>query len=177
MIAKFLCACRKPVAKDRIDRFADMVGRTDMPNHGTSTARNNEFADTVDIRSDWLGDFSANVEAKFIRRYRVRVIPRNNPDTIPADEFRFDICGEIAEPVASNVYRIRELVIAGGRCAVVRHIGSTDHVGETIYPIFRDWLPTSAEELRDHPLFFHYLSVFPETPQDEWQTDIYIPLV
>jgi len=26
-------------------------------------------------------------------------------------------------------------------------------------------------------LFFHYLSVFPETPQDLWQTDIYIPLV
>ncbi|MFM0076228.1 AraC family transcriptional regulator [Paraburkholderia sediminicola] len=104
-------------------------------------------------------------------------IPRNNPDTTPADAFRFDICGEIDEPVASNVYGIRELVIPGGRCAVVRHTGSTDHVGETIYPIYRDWLPASGEELRDHPLFFHYLSVFPETPQDQWQTDIYIPLV
>jgi AraC family transcriptional regulator len=104
-------------------------------------------------------------------------IPRNNPDTTPADAFRFGICGEIDEPVASNVYGIRELVIPGGRCAVVRHTGSTDHVGETIYPIYRDWLPASGEELRDHPLFFHYLSVFPETPQDLWQTDIYIPLV
>ncbi len=104
-------------------------------------------------------------------------IPRNNPDTTPADAFRFDICGETAEPVASNVYGIRELVIPGGRCAVVRHTGSTDHVGETIYPIYRDWLPASGEELRDHPLFFHYLSIFPETPRDQWQTDIYIPLV
>ncbi|HEY0295469.1 MAG TPA: AraC family transcriptional regulator [Bordetella sp.] len=104
-------------------------------------------------------------------------IPRNNPDATPADEFRFDICGEIDEPVAANAHGIRELVIPGGRCAVVRHTGSTDHVGETIYPIYRDWLPASGEELRDHPLFFHYLSVFPETPQDQWQTDIYIPLV
>lgn len=104
-------------------------------------------------------------------------IPRNNPETTPADAFRFDICGEIDEPVALNAYGIREVVIPGGRCAVVRHTGSPDHIGETIYPIYRDWLPGSGEELRDHPLFFHYLSVFPETPQDQWQTDIYIPLV
>ena len=104
-------------------------------------------------------------------------IPRSNPDTTPADGFRFDICGEIDEPVAPNDYGVRELVIPGGRCAVVRHAGSTDHIGETIYPIYRDWLPASGEELRDQPLFFHYLSVYPDTPQDQWQTDIYIPLV
>jgi len=104
-------------------------------------------------------------------------IPRNNPDMTPDVAFRFDICGEIAEPVASNLYGIHELVIPGGRCAVVRHGGSLDHISETIYPIYRDWLPTSGEELRDHPLFFHYLSVFPETPHDQWETDIYIPLL
>ena len=43
-------------------------------------------------------------------------------------------------------------------------------------PIYRDWLPESGEELRDQPLFFHYLSVYPETPLEQWQTDIYIPL-
>ena len=104
-------------------------------------------------------------------------IPRGNPDTVPAEEFRFDVCGEIDEPVASNAYGVRELMIPGGRCAVVRHTGSTDHIGETIYPIYRDWLPSSGEELRDHPLFFQYLSVYPETPLHRWQTDIYIPLV
>jgi AraC family transcriptional regulator len=104
-------------------------------------------------------------------------IPRGNPDTTPAEDFRFDICGEIHEAVAPNEYGVRELVIPGGRCAVVRHIGSTDHIGESIYPVYRDWLPSSGEELRDHPLFFHYLSAWPETPQDQWQTDIYIPLV
>lgn len=103
-------------------------------------------------------------------------IARSNPDTTPGDEFRFDICGEIDEPVRPNAWNVRELVIPGGRCAVVRHTGSTDHVGETIYPIYRDWLPASGEELRDHPLFFHYVNVSPETPQEQWQTDIYIPL-
>lgn len=104
-------------------------------------------------------------------------IPRSNPDTTPADAFRFDICAEIHEAVAPNAFGVRELTIPAGRCAVVRHIGSPDHIGETIYPVFRDWLPASGEELRDDPLFFHYLSVYPETPQQQWQTDIYIPLV
>ncbi len=103
-------------------------------------------------------------------------IPYGNPDTTPPHAFRFAICGEIHEAVAPNTFGVREMVIAGGRCAVVRHVGSPDHIGETIYPIYRDWLPASGEELRDQPLFFHYLSVYPETPQDQWQTDVYVPL-
>lgn len=103
-------------------------------------------------------------------------ILHNNPETTPEDEFRFDICAETAEPVAPNPCGVRELVIPGGRCAVVRHTGSTDHIGETIYPIYRNWLPSSGEELRDHPLFFHYVNVCPGTAQDQWQTDIYLPL-
>jgi AraC family transcriptional regulator len=103
-------------------------------------------------------------------------IPYGNPDTTPAHAFRFAICGEIDEDVTPNEFGVRPLVIPGGRYVVVRHAGSPDHIGETIYPIYRDWLPASGEELRDQPLFFHYLSVFPETPQDQWQTDVYVPL-
>jgi AraC family transcriptional regulator len=103
-------------------------------------------------------------------------IPYNNPDTTPAHAFRFAICGEIHEAVRPNEFDVHERLIPGGRCAVVRHTGSPDHIGETIYPVYRDWLPVSGEELRDQPLFFHYLSVYPETPQDQWHTDVYIPL-
>ncbi|MCF7535512.1 AraC family transcriptional regulator [Pseudomonas petrae] len=103
-------------------------------------------------------------------------IPYGNPDTTPAEVFRFAICGEIHEAVKPNAFGVHERVIAGGRCVVVRHVGSPDHIGESIYPIYRDWLPASGEELRDQPLFFHYLSVYPQTPQDQWQTDVYVPL-
>lgn len=111
-----------------------------------------------------------------VRSSRSFGIAYANPDTTPPEEFRFDICGELREPLAPNDFGVRELLMPACRCAVVRHVGSTDHIGETIYPIFRDWLPASGEELRDQPLFFHYLSVYPETPQDQWQTDIHVPL-
>lgn len=103
-------------------------------------------------------------------------IPYGNPDTTPPEELRFAISGEIHEAVRSNEFGVYETVIPGGRCVVVRHAGSPDHIGETIYPIYRDWLAASGEELRDQPLFFHYLSTYPETPQDQWQTDVYVPL-
>lgn len=103
-------------------------------------------------------------------------IPYDNPDTTPPEEFRFDVCGEVDSPVPDNPQGVRNKIIPAGRCAVVRHSGSTDRIGETIYPLFRDWLPGSGEELRDFPLFFHYLSIYPETPQDEWETDVYLPL-
>ncbi|MDU9392266.1 AraC family transcriptional regulator [Pseudomonas japonica] len=103
-------------------------------------------------------------------------IPFNNPDTTPPEEFRFAVCGEIDEAVRPNDFGIGERRIAGGRYAVVRHHGSPDVIGETIYPVYRDWLPASGEELRDEPLFFQYLSVHPQTPLEQWQTDIYVPL-
>lgn len=103
-------------------------------------------------------------------------IPYNNPDTTAPQDFRFAICGEIHEAVAPNAQGVCESSLPAGRCAVVRHVGSPDHIGETIYPIYRDWLPGSGEELRDHPLFFHYLTIYPQTPLEQWQTDIYVPL-
>lgn len=103
-------------------------------------------------------------------------IPYDNPDTTPAQDFRFAICDEIDGDLLPNDFGVQELTLPAGRCAVVRHRGSPDYIGETIYPLYRDWLPSSNEELRDHPLFFHYLSVYPDTPVEQWETDVYVPL-
>lgn len=85
--------------------------------------------------------------------------------------------GEALGTIAPNPFGVREITIPGGRCAMLRHAGSTDHINETIHPFYRDWLPQRSEQLAEHPLFFHYLSAYPETPMDQWQTAIYIPLV
>lgn len=103
-------------------------------------------------------------------------IPHGNPQTTPPEEFRFVIAGEVHEAVAPNTSGVHERVIAGGRYAVVRHVGTTDLIGETIYPLYRDWLPASGEILGEQPMFFHYLNVFPQVSRDEQQTDIYLAL-
>lgn len=100
----------------------------------------------------------------------------DNPDTTPPADFRFDICGEVRAAVPANPQGVVEKAIPGGRCARVRHHGSHMRLGESIYPIYRSWLPESGEELRDFPLYFHYLNLLPETPEGELVTDIYLPL-
>ncbi|MDR3518710.1 MAG: AraC family transcriptional regulator [Azospirillaceae bacterium] len=100
----------------------------------------------------------------------------DDPDTTPPDKFRFDICGSVTAEIPANSQGVINKVIPGGRCAVVRHFGAHDQIAATIYPLYRDWLPQSGEELRDFPLYFHYLNLLPETPECDLITDIYLPL-
>jgi len=103
-------------------------------------------------------------------------IAYDNPDTTEPAEFRFDVCGEVTDEVPPNPQGVVTKNIPGGRCARVRHYGPHVRLGESIYPLYRDWLPESGEELRDFPLYFHYINLMPETPENELMTDIYLPL-
>jgi AraC family transcriptional regulator len=100
----------------------------------------------------------------------------DNPDTVEPAAFRFDICGSVATEVPPNRQGVVNKVIPAGRCAVLRHLGAHERLGESIYYLYREWLPGSGEELRDFPLFFHYLNLKPETPDHELITDVHLPL-
>lgn len=104
-------------------------------------------------------------------------IAHNNPDTAP-DDFHFDICGElrVEDQIVPNPQEVIEKRIPGGRCARVRHLGPRDRLGETIYPLYRDWLPASGETPRDFPLFFHYVTLKFGLDTDHDITDVYLPL-
>lgn len=101
----------------------------------------------------------------------------SDPESTPAEEFRFDICGEVAGPVPANRQGVVNKTIPAGRCATVRHYGSTDRIGESAWYLYREWLPESGEELRDFPLLFHYVKRMPEVSEHEQVTDVYLPLV
>jgi len=59
---------------------------------------------------------------------------------------------------------------------VVRHLGSRDRIGESVYYLFRQWLPGSGEELRGFPVYFQYLDIGAELPEADLQTDVFLPL-
>lgn len=111
-----------------------------------------------------------------VKSSRTFGIAYDNPDTTEAENFRFGICGSVTTDVPANPYGVVDSAIPGGRCAVVRHFGVHDRIGEVAYYLYRDWLPQSGEELRDFPLYFHYLNLIPETPEHELLTDVYLPL-
>lgn len=61
------------------------------------------------------------------------------------------------------------------RCACVRNLESRHHVAPAVW-LYRDWLPQSGEDLRDFPIFFHYVNVGPDVKEQEMVTDVYLPL-
>ena len=103
-------------------------------------------------------------------------IPYSDPNTTPADDFHFDICGSIDKDVPENAFNVKTGTIPGGRCAVVQHNGSLDNVSDSIYYLYREWLPNSGEELRDFPCYFDYITLITDVEECDLITDIYLPI-
>lgn len=103
-------------------------------------------------------------------------VPFSDPNTTAPEDFRFDLCGSFAGEIPANDYGVKSGIIPGGRCAVIRLKGSHEKIDETIYHLYRDWLPQSGEELRDYPCFFQYLNFIYEVDECDLQTDIFLPL-
>jgi AraC family transcriptional regulator len=98
-----------------------------------------------------------------------------DPATTPGDEYRLDLCVSVSEPVLPNPQGVVTKTIPAGRCARVRHLGSRHDVLPAEW-LYRQWLPRSGEQLRDYPMFFHYVNVGPEVKEQEMITDVYMPL-
>jgi len=67
-------------------------------------------------------------------------------------------------------------LIPGGRCAVIRITGHADDLEAPALHLYRDWLPTSGEELRDFPLFCQRVRFPPEVAGRDAITDLFLPL-
>jgi len=100
----------------------------------------------------------------------------NNPDDVPPEAFRMDICAAVREPVAPNAAGVIPKTLAGGRYAVLRHTGSDDTLGQSVTYLYAEWLPASGEELRDAPLLFQRVRFYPDVPEHEAVTDVLLPL-
>lgn len=103
-------------------------------------------------------------------------IAYHNPETTAPEEYRYDICGSVEQDVPDNPQGVKTGAIPAGRCAVIRHHGSTEDMSDSIRALYADWLPDSGEELRDFPIFFHFRDMIPFVEEHEQQTDIYLPL-
>lgn len=107
-------------------------------------------------------------------------VPYSDPLTTPSADFRFDICGELSPAangqVPENSQGVISKTLPGGRCAVVRHVGAYDRISDSVYYLYRQWLPQSGEELRDFPVYFRYLQLDEPLPEHLQQTDVLLPL-
>jgi AraC family transcriptional regulator len=99
----------------------------------------------------------------------------DDPKTTPAGEFRFDI-GITVPDQLSLKSGIVEKRLPAGRYAVASHKGSHDNIGDTVYALYRDWLPQSGEELGDLPCIFCYYNFVHEVAETELLTECWLLL-
>jgi AraC family transcriptional regulator len=129
------------------------------------------IGDTIRRFIEWRkeNDLSPRISATFNIAY-------DDPEQVPADDFRFDICAATDREIAPNAAGVIAKTIPGGRCAVLRHVGSEDTLPQSIRYLYASWLPSSGEEPRDFPLFMQRVKFFPDVSEHEAVTDIFLPL-
>lgn len=99
-----------------------------------------------------------------------------DPHTTPLEDYRLDLCAGVAHPVADPGHGIEPGLIPAGRCAMLRVVGQADDLEPAALFLYREWLPTSGEEPGDFPLFARRVAFFPDVPEHEAMTELYLPL-
>ncbi|MBU3888775.1 helix-turn-helix domain-containing protein [Methylosinus sporium] len=100
-----------------------------------------------------------------------------DPRTTPLEEFRLDLCAATNRPIEANALGVTAGLLPGGRCAVLRVIGSSENLERPALFLYRDWLPASGEEPRDFPLFCQRIGFYPDAPEHETITDLFLPII
>jgi AraC family transcriptional regulator len=99
----------------------------------------------------------------------------DDPKQTSAADFRFDLAITIPEQFALKG-EVIEKRLPAGRYAVAMHKGSRDNIGDTVYALYRDWLPNSGEELADLPCIFCYYNFDHEVAETESLTECWLLL-
>ena len=98
-----------------------------------------------------------------------------DPRQVPPEDFRFDLAITVPQTIKLEG-DIKEKILPAGRYAVAMHKGSREHIGDTVYGLYRDWLPTSNEELGDLPCIFCYYNFEHEVAETELLAEVWLLL-
>jgi len=99
----------------------------------------------------------------------------NSPTDVAPEDFHCDLCAATTTDVELDPGMAMKSIPAG-RAAVLRHTGSDDTLEATLMYLYSKWLPESGEEPRDFPLYFQRITFFPDVPENEAATDIFLPI-
>jgi AraC family transcriptional regulator len=125
------------------------------------------IGDSVNKLINWAKAQPINVKPKAGEAFGFAY---DDPKLTPATNFRFDLAITIPEQLALKG-EVTEKRLPAGRYAIAMHKGSRDNIGDTVYALYRDWLPNSGEELADLPCIFCYYNFEHEVAETELLTE------
>lgn len=147
-----------------------------------------EYPETLIAAMEHRGapNLLGNTIRKFITWRKENRLPPNksktfnllydDPEITSPEDYRFDVCCSVPQKVEENSSDVVNKLIPAGECALVRHVGSDDSIATIVNYLYSDWLPKSGFVTRDFPLFLERVNFFPDVPENELVTDIYLPI-
>ncbi|MBU0552444.1 AraC family transcriptional regulator [Myxococcota bacterium] len=102
-------------------------------------------------------------------------ISHDDPHVTEPAKFRYDACLSVARAVTPEG-EIGAKTIEGGKYAVFLHRGAFEGFQQTYDQIFRGWLPSTHERLREAPSFEVYLNSPDQVPAEDLRAEIWLPL-
>ncbi|MEH8018631.1 AraC family transcriptional regulator [Rheinheimera muenzenbergensis] len=99
----------------------------------------------------------------------------DDPRTTAPEHFRFDCAFSVTQTTDAPPPGIRWAELPAGPCLTVRHVGDYNALLDVIDGLYAMALEAGME-LRNAPLFTHYIDDPESTPVTEWRTDIYLPI-
>lgn len=104
----------------------------------------------------------------------------DDPASVPPEMCRYE-AGVILQPGVevelNGENRVQFQTLPAGRYAIFIHKGPYENLWQTWNAIYRDWVPTSGETLRDAPPYELYVCDMTKTAPEDLVTEIYIPIV
>jgi AraC family transcriptional regulator len=126
------------------------------------------MAKSVDKLVSWAKAQSINLKPKPGDAF---AIAYDDPKITPAAEFHEDLGIKIPENLTLKG-AVVEKYLPSGRYATVMHKGPRENnISDTVYYLYREWLPKSGEQLGDFPCIFAYYNFPHEVAETELLTE------
>ena len=99
----------------------------------------------------------------------------DDPGSVPQADLRSH-AGALVTADMAVPEGMEEVLIPGGRAAVMRHTGPYSGLKAAYDYLYGQWLPASGEDPADGPCYEVYLNSPSDTAPEDLQTDVYMPL-
>ncbi|WP_102193845.1 AraC family transcriptional regulator [Microbacterium aurantiacum] len=123
-----------------------------------------------------IGQAFARVRDRMGDAGRMVAVYEDDPDAVPAAALR-SWAGAVLTGDAAVPAPLERRTIPAGRHAVLRYVGPYSSMHRAYLWLYGQWLPSSGEEPRDHPVFEAYLTDPAVTAPNASVTEILLLLV
>ena len=103
-------------------------------------------------------------------------IYEDDPDAVPPADLR-SAAGTVVDPGTRIPHDLAERLVPAGRYAIMRYVGPYSSMHVAYLWLYGQWLLSSGEEPRNHPIIEEYLTDPATTPPVDAVTDILLPLL